>query len=269
MFRAVRGLMTLAFLGISAGIGNAQETRYCPSRDSHRARVGAQAALVGQLAAAHRRSHEVRAAREPGFLNTLHEVEKAAAPFPDDPPIRYPRPEKWRPLSARRREADRPHGLRAREAAERRIEEALRSPTELDFVAVGLSEAIEYLKDLHGIEIQLDCSALAEEGLRTDVPLTRRLQGISLRSALRLILRDFDLTHVVQEDVLLITTQERARNMRKVEVYPVGDLMRPRLRALPVPAPRPYVPVPFPGYPFPGYAHPGYGHVSTTTILAP
>ena len=47
----------------------------------------------------HRRSREVRKAREKGVLDALHEVEKAAIPVPDDPPIVYPSALKWRQLS--------------------------------------------------------------------------------------------------------------------------------------------------------------------------
>ena len=247
MSRATLALISLAVLGVSSGIASAQETLYSPSPDSHRARALAQAGLVGQFAASHHRNREVRTAREKGLADTLHEVEQAAVPLPDDPPIRYPTPEKWRNLSSRRLEAERSRGLSAREATERRIEEALQSPTEFDFVEVRLTEAIDYLKDLHGIEIQLDPYALASEGLGTDLLITRQLKGISLRSALRLTLRDFDLTYVVQDEVLLVTTQERARNTRKTKVYTIGDLMLPRLPCVPVS--RPYVPIPYLGHP--------------------
>jgi len=258
--RATSVLISLAVLSVSAGIASAQETLYSPLPDSHRARVTAQAALVGQFAANHSRNQELRTAREKGFLDTLHEVEKAAVPVPDDPPIRYPSQERWRLVSSRRPAGEQSRGLSAREASEKKIEEALQSPTEFDFVQVRLTDAIEYLKDLHDVEIQFDRYALAQEGLGTDIPITRKLKGISLRSALQLILRDFGLTYVVEDEVILITTQQRAKKMRKTRVYGIGDLMLPRPR--PLALPRPYVPVRYPSYPVPTYTY-----ESTTTIV--
>lgn len=225
-------MATLAILVVWQATAAAQQTLYAPPSDSHLAQVQAQAALVGRLAGNHRRNEELRAAREKGFLDTLYQVEKAAVPVPDDPPIRYPSAEKWRQVSARRPAGD---------AAEKRIEQALRSPTALDFVGVPLVDAIAYLKDRHGVEIQIDGYALAEAGITTSVPITRQLKGISLRSALRLILRDFDLTYVVQDEVILITSRQRSSNYLKTKVYPVGDLVRPRLRPIVAPRPTPSV----------------------------
>ena len=60
-------------------------------------------------------------------------------------------------------------------------------------------DVIEYLKDLHGIEIQIDKKALDDVGVQPDTPVTRTLKGISLRSALRLTLKDLDLTDADSE----------------------------------------------------------------------
>ena len=46
--------------------------------------------------------------------------------------------------------------LAPRSAAEKKIDEQLHSPTEVEFVEMPLSEVVDYLKDLHGIEIQID-----------------------------------------------------------------------------------------------------------------
>ena len=49
--------------------------------------------------------------------------------------------------------------------AERKIREALNQPTQIEFVETPLKDVIDYLKDLHHIEIQLDTSALKEAGV--------------------------------------------------------------------------------------------------------
>ncbi|HET6883149.1 MAG TPA: DUF4974 domain-containing protein [Pirellulales bacterium] len=90
------------------------------------------------------------------------------------------------------------------------IRAALDEKTELDFREQPLSDVIEYLKQRHEIEIQLDNKALTDAGIGTDAPITRSVKGIPLRSALNLILSDLDLTYVVQNGVLTITTNARA-----------------------------------------------------------
>ncbi len=52
--------------------------------------------------------------------------------------------------------------------------------------------------------------------------LTSRSRGVTLRSALRLMLKEFDLTFVVRDEVLLITGTEPASEMLMTRTYPVG-----------------------------------------------
>ncbi len=109
--------------------------------------------------------------------------------------------------------------------AAEKIEEALKQPTELDFIETPLQDVMDYLKKKHKIEIQIDRKALGDVGLDPSVtPITKNLKGISLRSVLELTLRDLDLTYVIQDEVLLITTPEEAENRLTTRIYAVGDL---------------------------------------------
>jgi hypothetical protein len=112
-------------------------------------------------------------------------------------------------------------------AAEQKIRKALESPTEMEFIDVPLQDVVDYLKHKHGIEIQIDARALEDVGIGTDTPVTRRLKGVSLRSALQLVLRELDLTFVIQDEVLLITTPEEAQSRLLTVLYPIGNLMPP------------------------------------------
>ncbi|HEX3726601.1 MAG TPA: hypothetical protein VHV08_10180 [Pirellulales bacterium] len=109
--------------------------------------------------------------------------------------------------------------------SEARIRAALREPTVLNFTDTPLSDALDYLKDKHGIEIQLDSKALEEAGVGADTPITRSVNNVSLRSGLRLLLSPVELTAVVTDGVLLITTSEAAAEMVEVRVYNVSDLL--------------------------------------------
>ena len=102
------------------------------------------------------------------------------------------------------------------------IEKALASPTQVDFVETPLQDVIDYLKDYHRIEIQIDTKALNDVGIDPTTPITKNLKGISLRSALKLMLRELELTYVIQDEVLLITTPEEAEIAFDHEGLPGG-----------------------------------------------
>jgi len=63
-------------------------------------------------------------------------------------------------------------------------------------------------------------------GLGSDVPVTFDAGDLSLGAALTLILKELDLTYVVQHEALHITTPEEAENELTTMAYPVTDLIR-------------------------------------------
>ena len=58
-------------------------------------------------------------------------------------------------------------------------------------------------------------------------PVTINLQNVTLRSALRLMLKNLQLTYIIQDEVLMITTPQDAETHLVVKVYPVADLVLP------------------------------------------
>jgi hypothetical protein len=171
-----------------------------------------------------------RAERWTNFFDTLYQVEKSSVPFPDDPPIIYPAAPIWEELSNRRKERYGAMDLKATGEAEQRIDKALRSPlnaTGLDYSDTPLKEVADQLSTDYNIPVQLDKPALEEAGVGTDAPVTISLHNITLRSALRLMLKQAGLTYIIQDEVLLITTKEAAEQQLIVKVYPVADLVLP------------------------------------------
>ena len=150
-------------------------------------------------------------------------------PFADDPPIVYPDAEVWKELTARRKEKYTATELSRRSPAEKKIEEALKQPTQIEFVETPLKDVVDYLKDLHHIEIQLDSAALKEAGVDESTPVTKNLKGISLHSALKLLLDELQLKYVIHNEVLLITSPTKAESdeYMTTKVYPVADLVLP------------------------------------------
>jgi hypothetical protein len=110
---------------------------------------------------------------------------------------------------------------------ERKIYEALSRPTDINFEEKPLKDVVEKLATTSGIQIQFDEKALSEAAVATDTAITKRLRGISLRSTLRILLRPLQLTYVIRNGVLLITSQTEAENHQIVRIYPVRDLVSP------------------------------------------
>lgn len=102
---------------------------------------------------------------------------------------------------------------------------ALQQPTELEFDEQPLSDVADFLHRKHKLEIQFDRRALTDAGVGIETPITLKLDGIRLRSALRLILGALDLTYVARDGYLFITSKTEAESMLKIKTYPVRDLV--------------------------------------------
>jgi hypothetical protein len=105
------------------------------------------------------------------------------------------------------------------------IRRALESITEAEFVETPMTCAIAFLEARHGIGIQMDTKALTDDNVPLDTPITKRFKDITLRSALKLILRDLDLRYVIQDEVIMITTIGVAGWTLETRVYLVRDLL--------------------------------------------
>jgi len=112
-------------------------------------------------------------------------------------------------------------------SAEQHILSELNKTTNLDVVEMPLKDVVNYLAELHNIPIVLATKKLDEIGLRPDIPVTKTLRGVTLRSALRLLLKDLELSYLIQDEVIQITTPEDASTQLATKVYPVGDLVVP------------------------------------------
>ena len=77
------------------------------------------------------------------------------------------------------------------------------------------------------IPIVLDTRALDGVGIGTDTPISQNLKGISLRSALRLMLQELELVAIVRDEVLMITTVEDAESHLSTTMFLVRDLLGP------------------------------------------
>lgn len=166
----------------------------------------------------------LRNLRADKFLKALEQVELSHVPFPDEPPVLFPAPEVWKALSERRKQYA-SVDLHKSSKAEERISAELDKQTEIDFQDQPLTDVVTFLADFHNIPIIIDTEALTEEGIATDTPVTRTLTGIKLRSALKIILQPLQLSYVIEDEVMKITTLTKEKDRLQTRVYPVGDLV--------------------------------------------
>ena len=128
-------------------------------------------------------------------------------------------------LAASRDEPPKFASLPQRKPWQLAIEKSLGKKVELDAIETPLQDVMDYLKHAADVPIQIDHRALNDVGIGGDTPITRNLKGITLNSLLRLVLKELDLTYVMCDEVLLITTPEEAEAELQTRVYPAADLM--------------------------------------------
>lgn len=101
----------------------------------------------------------------------------------------------------------------------------LDEPTEIKCNRTPLAGVIQDFKNTHHLEIQLDAKAFEEAGVAIDSPVTFEIQGATVRQALDLILRPLELTWVIRDGGLLVTTLSHAETYNETVIYPVEDLL--------------------------------------------
>ncbi len=100
-----------------------------------------------------------------------------------------------------------------------RIQAALDDQTNLNFADTPLIDALQYIARMHEISVVLDAHAQRNNGRSRPVNLV--LSGVSLRSALKIMLPELGLDYVVRNEVMLVTTSQRAELWMVTRTYPV------------------------------------------------
>jgi hypothetical protein len=106
------------------------------------------------------------------------------------------------------------------------FEAILRRPVKVEFADTPLSDVADFFAAKFDINVQLDAKGLQDAAVDSAAPVTISLRKpVSVEAALQLILENFDLTFVVQDEVLKITSKEKADEILTTKVYAVGDLL--------------------------------------------
>lgn len=105
-------------------------------------------------------------------------------------------------------------------ANEQKILDTLNKQVEVILRDIDLPEAMNHLKETHGIEIWIDTVQLNGQEIKVSLETSK----ISLRSCLNLLLEPHGLCYFVEDDVLKVMTQDLADTKRITRTYPVDDL---------------------------------------------
>jgi len=106
------------------------------------------------------------------------------------------------------------------------VASALNVPTPVFFIETPLGDVMQFLGKTAGVKISFDKEALSDVGIGLDAPMTRKLDRVRLRCALRLLLRDIELTWYPEGEGMVITTPEIAENHLYLARYNVKGLAK-------------------------------------------
>lgn len=99
------------------------------------------------------------------------------------------------------------------------ITQKLRSRTTVNFDNTTLADAIDFLKHQANVHIEFDRAALDDLGLVTDKPVSLIAKGVTIHSALSLVLHPIDLTYTVEDGYVWITSRDRAAGKLKTRCH--------------------------------------------------
>lgn len=93
-----------------------------------------------------------------------------------------------------------------------------------DFNESPLLDAVQLLRKSAQVEMLVDRRSLEEAGINLDMPITANLKNLSLAAALDALLAPHDLAWTVRDDIVVVTTSERAADRPPNHVHDVSDI---------------------------------------------
>jgi RNA polymerase sigma factor (sigma-70 family) len=103
------------------------------------------------------------------------------------------------------------------------VETTLLAVSNMDYKEVPLRQVLDDVRAWSSINIVVDQPNLDQEGLSLDRPVTFRVDAVSLRTALKLLLRSVSMAYAIEDGVVVVGSEAAARRFR-LKVYPVADL---------------------------------------------
>lgn len=181
----------------------------------------------GRIAERDHQQRMIRDMKEQGNYNVWTDVEQSSVQPDPNTPMVFPSQREWESLSGTRQQWLKDQNIG--DPAEYRIRQVLANlKVSQVFQGTPLVQAIDILGQEAGVNIAFDARGMAAEGVDPDVLVTLNLrEPISLQSALDLILSNYNLTYIIESEVIKITGKSQAApKLNRIQYY-VGDLVTP------------------------------------------
>jgi len=189
--------------------------------------VSVQLSNVSRVASAIATDNEIDSMKQNDFLRQMNDIERSSIGIDPDRPLTFGDEKVWASIAGRRTayKEDRYSNL---SEAERKIKQKLVTPVSIKYSNRPLNEVLNDLSAMTGVPIVIDHRALSSVRVNAETPISiRQLTNIRFESALNLILEQLELTHVIDNDVLEITSLESKRSRVWPRTYAVKDLVIP------------------------------------------
>lgn len=172
------------------------------------------ASASDQIAAADR----LRRDRAAGTLGVFRDIEASATPVSGV--VEFPK--HWARIT------DSPYRGSGKKLTPKEVAllKTLNSTMSVDFDARSFKEVINYIQEKTGLSIFVDKASLEEAGIDYDTPVTFKVPTkISVRTVLKKVLADNNLTYIIKEGAIQVMTPQKARDLMVVRTYPIQDLV--------------------------------------------
>jgi general secretion pathway protein D len=172
--------------------------------------------------------NDIQKLKEEALLNSFSDTERASATYlRDEQPLQFPNVREWTQLR-RMRDKYGDESLKL-QPSERRILEILEEPFSASFDRRPLSEALKTISEMTGLIILIDEPSIAEEGLRSDQPISLDLRGnqIKLKNVLKNILEPLNLSYAIKNEVVKIQSRRFMQQEMYSKPYSIKDLVIP------------------------------------------
>jgi hypothetical protein len=153
--------------------------------------------------------------KDKALLGVGNEIYKSSTP----PTMDYTLPADWVEKSKRRSKQVQ---LTQRERA---ILRELNTTRSVEFKGETFQEVINYLSKTTGQTITVPKNVLESAGVTYDTPIKLELKNVTTRSILKKMLAELNLTYIIKDEAIEITTPEIASRTLTTRTYYVGDLV--------------------------------------------
>jgi hypothetical protein len=106
---------------------------------------------------------------------------------------------------------------------------------EVNFDGVGLSDVVDFLRDVSGANMVVEWGHLAAAGIEKNAPVTLRVKNVKFGRVLDLLLSSagggsVPLGYTIEEDIIRVSTREHLDSLTDVRAYDVHDIVPTELQ---------------------------------------